>query len=140
MTEDDFTGTNPTSISLGFSEKDLLPFERRKRKKRNPCFFISDFHRRIKTTLYTILKKKSHISDFYSLFFLSSFVTDSPSFAISREPGFGFPIREGIPVSLKCDVDSNPPSSPVWQKGKFSFVYFFFNVKKKDSHRNEYFR
>ncbi|EEB12181.1 hypothetical protein Phum_PHUM162340 [Pediculus humanus corporis] len=40
-----------------------------------------------------------------------------PSFAISREPGFGFPIREGIQVSLKCDVDSNPPSSPIWQKG-----------------------
>lgn len=48
-----------------------------------------------------------------------SFFADSPSFAISREPGFGIPIREGIPVSLKCDVDSNPPSSPVWQKGKF---------------------
>lgn len=49
------------------------------------------------------------------------FFSDSPSFAISRVPGFGFPIREGIPVSLKCDVDSNPPSSPVWQKGKFPF-------------------
>ncbi|CAH1396045.1 unnamed protein product [Nezara viridula] len=40
----------------------------------------------------------------------------TPSFAISRVPGFGFPLREGIPVSLKCDVDSNPPSTPVWQK------------------------
>ncbi|XP_069678717.1 CD166 antigen [Periplaneta americana] len=40
----------------------------------------------------------------------------SPSFAISRVPGFGFPLREGIPVSLKCDVDSNPPASPVWVK------------------------
>ncbi|XP_050529013.1 CD166 antigen homolog A [Daktulosphaira vitifoliae] len=40
----------------------------------------------------------------------------TPSFGISRVPGFGIPIREGIPVSLKCDVDSNPPSSPVWQK------------------------
>ncbi|KAL1124437.1 hypothetical protein AAG570_001065, partial [Ranatra chinensis] len=40
----------------------------------------------------------------------------TPSFAISRVPGFGFPLREGIPVSLKCDVDSNPPSNPVWQK------------------------
>lgn len=45
---------------------------------------------------------------------------DTPSFGISRIPGFGIPIREGIPVSLKCDVDSNPPSSPVWQKGIFS--------------------
>ncbi|XP_050311783.1 uncharacterized protein LOC126747289 isoform X2 [Anthonomus grandis grandis] len=40
----------------------------------------------------------------------------TPSFAISREPGFGFPIREGMPVSLKCDVDSNPKAKPVWQK------------------------
>ncbi|KAK3931486.1 Sialic acid-binding Ig-like lectin 14 [Frankliniella fusca] len=42
---------------------------------------------------------------------------DSPSFDITRSPGFGVPIREGTPLSLKCDVDSNPPSSPVWQKG-----------------------
>ncbi|XP_074028065.1 irregular chiasm C-roughest protein teiresias [Leptinotarsa decemlineata] len=40
----------------------------------------------------------------------------TPSFAISREPGFGFPIREGMPVSLKCDVDANPKALPVWQK------------------------
>ncbi|XP_076262768.1 irregular chiasm C-roughest protein teiresias [Rhynchophorus ferrugineus] len=40
----------------------------------------------------------------------------TPSFAISREPGFGFPIREGMPVSLKCDVDSNPKAKPIWQK------------------------
>jgi hypothetical protein len=55
------------------------------------------------------------------LFGMISFIllfTDSPSFAISRIPGFGFPLREGIPVSLKCDVDSNPPASPVWVKGK----------------------
>jgi hypothetical protein len=42
--------------------------------------------------------------------------TDTPSFAITRTPGFGYPLREGIPVSLKCDVDSNPPSSAMWQK------------------------
>lgn len=42
--------------------------------------------------------------------------TDTPSFAISRTPGFGYPLREGIEVSLKCDVDSNPPSTPIWQK------------------------
>lgn len=41
---------------------------------------------------------------------------DTPSFAITRSPGFGFPLREGIEVSLKCDVDSNPPSTPMWQK------------------------
>ncbi|XP_057653910.1 titin [Diorhabda carinulata] len=40
----------------------------------------------------------------------------TPSFAISREPGFGFPIREGMPVSLKCDVDANPKAQPIWQK------------------------
>ncbi|XP_021712769.1 nectin-3-like [Aedes aegypti] len=40
----------------------------------------------------------------------------TPSFAITRTPGFGYPLREGIEVSLKCDVDSNPPSMPVWQK------------------------
>lgn len=40
----------------------------------------------------------------------------TPSFAITRTPGFGYPLREGIEVSLKCDVDSNPPSTPVWQK------------------------
>lgn len=40
----------------------------------------------------------------------------TPSFAISREPGFGFPIREGMPVSLKCDVDANPKAAPIWQK------------------------
>ncbi|XP_055855752.1 uncharacterized protein LOC129918993 isoform X2 [Episyrphus balteatus] len=40
----------------------------------------------------------------------------TPSFAISRTPGFGYPLREGIEVSLKCDVDSNPASVPRWQK------------------------
>ncbi|EDW79744.1 uncharacterized protein Dwil_GK17853 [Drosophila willistoni] len=40
----------------------------------------------------------------------------TPSFAISRTPGFGYPLREGIEVSLRCDVDSNPPSTPRWQK------------------------
>ncbi|KFB46489.1 AGAP011095-PA-like protein [Anopheles sinensis] len=40
----------------------------------------------------------------------------TPSFAITRTPGFGYPLREGIEVSLKCDVDSNPPSTPLWQK------------------------
>lgn len=44
------------------------------------------------------------------------FFVDTPSFAITRTPGFGYPLREGIPVSLKCDVDSNPPSSAMWQK------------------------
>lgn len=46
----------------------------------------------------------------------TAFVPDTPSFAISREPGFGFPVREGMPVSLKCDVDANPRAAPIWQK------------------------
>ncbi|XP_049799878.1 hemicentin-2-like [Schistocerca nitens] len=45
---------------------------------------------------------------------LTLHVRYSPSFAISRLPDFGFPLREGMAVSLKCDVDANPPSSPKW--------------------------
>ncbi|KAL7287696.1 hypothetical protein TKK_0018089 [Trichogramma kaykai] len=40
----------------------------------------------------------------------------TPSFAITRIPGFGIPIVEGMSVSLKCEVDSNPSSAPVWQR------------------------
>lgn len=39
-----------------------------------------------------------------------------PSFSISREPGFGFPILEKMPVSLHCAVDANPPCAPRWLK------------------------
>ncbi|KAM7314712.1 hemicentin-2 [Ixodes scapularis] len=39
-----------------------------------------------------------------------------PSFSISREPGFGFPILEKMPVSLHCAVDANPPCPPQWLK------------------------
>ncbi|XP_017892356.1 MAM domain-containing glycosylphosphatidylinositol anchor protein 1 [Ceratina calcarata] len=39
-----------------------------------------------------------------------------PSFAITRLPGFGIPIVEGMSVSLKCEVDSNPASTPLWQR------------------------
>ncbi|XP_054725025.1 muscle M-line assembly protein unc-89-like isoform X2 [Uloborus diversus] len=39
-----------------------------------------------------------------------------PSFSISREPGFGFPLVEGMRVSLRCEVDANPQSEPVWVK------------------------
>lgn len=45
-------------------------------------------------------------------------VSDTPSFAITRLPGFGIPIVEGMCVSLKCEVDSNPASTPIWQRGK----------------------
>ncbi|KAF7408475.1 hypothetical protein HZH66_003012 [Vespula vulgaris] len=41
---------------------------------------------------------------------------DTPSFAITRLPGFGIPIVEGMSVSLKCEVDSNPVSTPIWQR------------------------
>lgn len=37
-----------------------------------------------------------------------------PSFTISREPGFGVPVSEGMQVMLKCEIDSNPSSSPIW--------------------------
>ncbi|CAB3367698.1 Hypothetical predicted protein [Cloeon dipterum] len=43
-------------------------------------------------------------------------ITYSPSFVISRLPGFGFPLYEGMAVSLKCDVDSNPQASHRWMK------------------------
>ncbi|KYN33252.1 hypothetical protein ALC56_12401 [Trachymyrmex septentrionalis] len=43
-------------------------------------------------------------------------VSDTPSFAITRLPGFGIPIVEGMSVSLKCEVDSNPASTPIWQR------------------------
>lgn len=39
-----------------------------------------------------------------------------PSFTISREPGFGVPVNEGMTVILKCEIDSNPSSSPIWIK------------------------
>lgn len=39
-----------------------------------------------------------------------------PSFTISREPGFGVPVSEGMTVILKCEIDSNPSSTPVWIK------------------------
>ncbi|XP_075213855.1 kin of IRRE-like protein 2 [Lycorma delicatula] len=40
----------------------------------------------------------------------------APSFEISRLPGFGIPLQEGMSVSLKCYVDANPPAKPIWQK------------------------
>lgn len=39
-----------------------------------------------------------------------------PSFTISREPGFGVPVSEGMSVILKCEIDSNPSSNPIWVK------------------------
>ncbi|OXA60621.1 Immunoglobulin superfamily member 10 [Folsomia candida] len=41
-----------------------------------------------------------------------------PSFVLSRIPGFGYPIREGIAMALKCEVDANPMSRPIWLKDK----------------------
>ena len=44
----------------------------------------------------------------YALFFLLSVSTslppDEPSFSISREPGFGYPIVAGMTVTLKCEI------------------------------------
>ncbi|XP_076330531.1 irregular chiasm C-roughest protein-like [Tachypleus tridentatus] len=39
-----------------------------------------------------------------------------PTFSISRIPDFGTPVIEGMFVSLRCDIDSNPPSDPLWLK------------------------
>lgn len=39
-----------------------------------------------------------------------------PSFTISREPGFGILVNEGMTVILKCEIDSNPSSQPIWIK------------------------
>ncbi|GIY36411.1 uncharacterized protein CEXT_638361 [Caerostris extrusa] len=39
---------------------------------------------------------------------------NEPSFSISREPGFGLPLLEDMRVSLRCEVDANPPSDPLW--------------------------
>lgn len=63
-----------------------------------------------------------NITESWSLYL--SLDTDVPSFVISRTPGFGFPIREGTFLALKCEVDSNPASNPKWLKGK-SKAYFF---------------
>ena len=55
-------------------------------------------------------------------------VSDTPSFAITRLPGFGIPIVEGMSVSLKCEVDSNPASTPIWQR----FAFRLTKKKKKE--------
>ncbi|XP_077283220.1 uncharacterized protein LOC143909192 [Arctopsyche grandis] len=41
---------------------------------------------------------------------------DSPRFAITRYPGFGFPLTEGMEVSLRCEVECFPPAEPKWLK------------------------
>jgi len=39
-----------------------------------------------------------------------------PEFTISRVPGFGRPVLEHMTVWLKCSVDSQPSSRPVWRR------------------------
>lgn len=39
-----------------------------------------------------------------------------PSFSITRDPGFGHPIIQGMTVTLKCEVEANPWSQPSWIK------------------------
>ncbi|CAG0897413.1 unnamed protein product [Darwinula stevensoni] len=43
-----------------------------------------------------------------------------PEFLISREPEFGHPLFEGMKVSLNCEVDANPVSTPLWIKSSHS--------------------
>ncbi|KAH9391357.1 hypothetical protein TYRP_006960 [Tyrophagus putrescentiae] len=40
----------------------------------------------------------------------------APLFSITREPGFGYPIVEGMPLSLRCEIDSNPPAEARWER------------------------
>lgn len=40
----------------------------------------------------------------------------APLFSITREPGFGYPVIEGMPLSLRCDIDSNPPAEARWER------------------------
>ncbi|CAG2103435.1 unnamed protein product [Medioppia subpectinata] len=39
-----------------------------------------------------------------------------PAFSITRDPGFGYPILEGMPLSLKCDIEANPLSAAKWHR------------------------
>ena len=41
---------------------------------------------------------------------------DAPLYSITREPGFGYPVIEGMPLSLKCEIDANPPSEAKWER------------------------
>ncbi|VVD03683.1 unnamed protein product, partial [Leptidea sinapis] len=41
---------------------------------------------------------------------------DPPSFVISRWPGFGVNLMAGSGATLRCDVDSNPPSRAMWTR------------------------
>lgn len=44
------------------------------------------------------------------------FQIDAPLFSITREPGFGYPVIEGMPLSLRCEIDANPPSDVLWER------------------------
>ncbi|KAH9527531.1 Cht9p [Dermatophagoides farinae] len=39
-----------------------------------------------------------------------------PEFSIVREPGFGFPIIEGMDLTLRCEIDANPMSPVRWER------------------------
>nr|XP_027194157.1 MAM domain-containing glycosylphosphatidylinositol anchor protein 1-like [Dermatophagoides pteronyssinus] len=39
-----------------------------------------------------------------------------PEFSIVREPGFGFPIIEGMDLILRCEIDANPMSPVRWER------------------------
>ena len=41
---------------------------------------------------------------------------DEPSFSISREPVFGYPVVAGMTVTLKCEIDANPWCRANWIK------------------------
>lgn len=37
-----------------------------------------------------------------------------PAFSLIRDPVFGYPVIEGMSISLRCLIDANPPSQPQW--------------------------
>lgn len=55
------------------------------------------------SSLVVSVMHSSHWSVFCLCFPCHS-TTDEPFFSISRDPGFGFPLLEGITVTLKCDI------------------------------------
>jgi len=71
-----------------------------------------DFHGKTLTCSCAHLAWKSKFAEVSAIFD----VQYEPLFSISREPGFGFPITEGMTVMLRCEIESNPWSRPSWIK------------------------
>lgn len=106
-----FNSKNLSNFNFYFDFRFLSPFSARNLH----THFLSHVYLYVVVYIYTnVIRVTQTISS--GKFTCEYVFADTPSFAISRTPGFGYPLREGIEVSLKCDVDSNPPSTPLWQK------------------------